>query len=246
MAGAPAAERLRGDARAGLEVHDRLVREPQTAVRQRLPELVLERRRSRRSPRACPRRRRRRGRAPATWPGTWPGRASRSRSPPGPRAVATPIDARTVTTCPPRSTGARSASSIRWATSTASRSSVNPSSNTENSSPPSRAAVSPARSASESRVATAISSSSPRACPRESLIVLKPSRSRNNTPTAVPDRTARCSACRSRSTNSERFGSSVNGSCSARCTASAWLRASVNASDACSANATIASRSSVP
>ena len=114
--------------------------------------------------------------------------ASRSRSPPGPRAVATPIDARTVTTCPPRSTGVRSASSIRCATSTASRSSVSPSINTENSSPPSRAAVSPARNASDSRAATAISSSSPRAWPSESLIVLKPSRSRNNTPTAVPER----------------------------------------------------------
>ena len=77
-----------------------------------------------------------------------------------------------------------------------------------NSSPPSLATVSPARTVSLSRSATATSRVSPAACPRVSLTVLKSSRSTRITLLTEPSARAR----RSRRLNSTRFGSWVSAS----------------------------------
>ena len=105
---------------------------------------------------------------------------------------------------------------MRSATCTASRSSARSSTRTANSSPPKRATVSPGRSASFRRGATPVSSSSPAAWPRLSLISLKWSMSQNSTAVSVPRRRDCWRACASRSPNSVLFGSRVSGSCSAR------------------------------
>ncbi len=75
-----------------------------------------------------------------------------------------------------------------------------------NSSPPKRATVSPGRSASRSRCASATSSRSPALWPRLSFTTLKWSRSQNSTATVRLLRRLRASASSSRSRNSVRFG----------------------------------------
>ena len=85
--------------------------------------------------------------------------------------------------CPAIVNGSSSTSSSCWATTSASCSSSTSSIRTANSSPPNRAAVSPARRQPRNRSATATSSSSPAVCPRPSLTVLNSSRSMNSTAT---------------------------------------------------------------
>ena len=81
-----------------------------------------------------------------------------------------------------------------------------------NSSPPSRATVSPVRTLSWIRRPTSHSSSSPTGCPRVSLTNLKSSRSATSTATEVELRWRSCIACSRRSENSARLGRPVRGS----------------------------------
>src|SRR4051812_28511600 len=90
-----------------------------------------------------------------------------------------------------------------------------------NSSPPSRAAVSLARSTDRRRSAKVTSTRSPMGCPSSSLITLKPSRSVTSTQVGVLSRCPRSRACHSRSWKSSRLGSAVSGSCSERWTSCA-------------------------
>src|SRR3954452_17797533 len=90
-----------------------------------------------------------------------------------------------------------------------------------NSSPPSRAAVSLARSTEVSRPANATRTASPMGWPCSSLIALKPSRSMISTQVGVRSRCPRSRACRSRSWKRIRLGRPVSGSCSDRCTSAA-------------------------
>ena len=96
-------------------------------------------------------------------------------------ASAMPIEVDTVSSRPATVIGSPSACWMRAATAVASRASAMSSSRTVNSSPPSRATVSPGRSALPIRAATACSSSSPAWWPSESLTSLKRSRSRKST-----------------------------------------------------------------
>ena len=63
-----------------------------------------------------------------------------------------------------------------------------------------------------SRPATSRSSSSPVACPKLSLTALKSSRSQNSSASGWPSRRCTCTACASRSPNSDRFATPVSGS----------------------------------
>ncbi len=153
-------------------------------------------------------------------------RSALRRSSPAPRpgsAKATPMEAATRTSLPSMSYGWESRSRSRSASSTMCRSraarSLTPSPmiSAANSSPPSRAAVSPLRTASCSRRAAWTRSSSPAWWPMVSLTALKPSRSMKST--AVPWSEVRrpASACPTRRVNRARLGRSVSGSCSALC-----------------------------
>ena len=92
-----------------------------------------------------------------------------------------------------------------------------------NSSPPTRETVSPSRTHTRMRLATACSSRSPSWWPSESLMVLKRSRSRKSTASCVPLRCAWAIACWRRSRSSTRLGSPVSASwcamCATRCSA---------------------------
>ena len=90
------------------------------------------------------------------------------------------LQRRAISRCPAR-IGWESASSSRSAVSAASWALSTSSSSTANSSPPKRAAVSAPRTLESRRRATSMSTSSPAAWPRLSLISLKSSRSRNST-----------------------------------------------------------------
>ena len=136
-----------------------------------------------------------------------------------PAASDTPIEPWMLTGPCDSSNGQRSVRTRRSARSATSPSSL-ASTRTANSSPPSRATVSVARSIASSRALTATSNSSPAWCPSPSLTALNPSRSMNSSPSAAasrPARTRRASACSSRSTSSARLGRPVTGSWWARC-----------------------------
>ena len=83
---------------------------------------------------------------------------------------------------------------------------------TANSSPPSRATVSLARTHAASLAATRLSNSSPTSWPSESLIVLNRSRSINMNARPVRLRNALATPCSSRSLTSIRLGKPVSGS----------------------------------
>ena len=83
--------------------------------------------------------------------------------------------------------------------------------------------MSPVRTVSVRRRATERSSPSPMWWPSESLMFLKRSKSMNSTATFFLERSACCSAMRSRSMHSDRLGSSVSTSCCAR----NWMRSSL-------------------
>ena len=121
-------------------------------------------------------------------------------------------------------TGSCSAAMMRSATSIASLGSASASISTANSSPPSRAAVSPARRQLVSRSLTTRSSASPAEWPRLSFTVLKSSRSMNSTASCPPLRWSRVAAWSTRSRNSAWFASPVNGSWNAWCVSSFWSR----------------------
>ena len=121
-------------------------------------------------------------------------------------------------------TGSCSAARMRSATSVASFGSSSSSMSTANSSPPSRAAVSPARRQLVSRSLTITSSSSPAEWPRLSLTVLKSSRSMNSTASWPPWRCSRVAAWSTRSRNSAWFASPVSGSWNAWWVSSFWSR----------------------
>ena len=91
------------------------------------------------------------------------------------------------------------------------------SSRTANSSPPSRAAVSGVRRHVRRRSPTSPSRRSPAAWPRESLIVLKSSRSMNRTDIGRSSRVWRSSACSTRSRNNARLARPVIESWKAWC-----------------------------
>ena len=118
---------------------------------------------------------------------------------------------------PSSSTGWRSTSSTRSATSSGPASSVEASSSTTNSSPPSRPTVSPlADDARRAALRRSRSSSSPAAWPKVSLTCLKPSMSTYSAADrACCARRARASICSARSSTSTRFGSPVSASWSA-------------------------------
>ena len=85
-----------------------------------------------------------------------------------------------------------------------------------NSSPPSRATVSPGRCKSSRRCATCLSMMSPTAWPRASLICLKLSRSTNSKAPICPDLRAPATACSVRSSSMRRLGNCVSASKYAR------------------------------
>ncbi len=93
-----------------------------------------------------------------------------------------------------------------------------------NSSPPRRAAVSPARTESWSLRAASTSSSSPAWWPMVSLTALKPSRSMKSTAVLWSPARRPVRAWRTRRVNRARLGRSVSGSCSALCWSWAWSR----------------------
>jgi hypothetical protein len=95
-----------------------------------------------------------------------------------------------------------------------------PSSKTVNSSPPMRATMSVDLKHLSRRWLTAKRSWSPTSCPKESLIILKLSRSRNSTATTSSHCRVRARASSRRSKNRARFGRPVNGSWKARCSSS--------------------------
>jgi hypothetical protein len=87
-----------------------------------------------------------------------------------------------------------------------------PSASTMNSSPPKRERVSSERTASWSRAATDLSTSSPTSWPRESLMFLKRSTSRQKIAMRSFARWARWIACSTRSVNNVRLGNPVSAS----------------------------------
>lgn len=144
-----------------------------------------------------------------------------SRSAPSAGNTAMPTDGVTVRSSCPTWNGFCAACKILPATAAAPAASVSGSSNM-NSSPPSRATVSCARTAAFSRIASSTSTPSPARCPRESLTSLKWSRSRNISATHWLARRAAPRACSPRSPSRARFGSPVSES---KC-ASRWICAS--------------------
>jgi len=122
--------------------------------------------------------------------------------------------------------GSATAARSRAATSRAAAASLTEGSSTANSSPPSRATMSPGRTLWVSRWATNWSSRSPTGCPRVSLTSLKRSRSSSRNPTVAPVRAAWASASLVRRISSLRFDRPVSSSwwawCS-RCTDMAAL-----------------------
>ncbi len=123
-----------------------------------------------------------------------------------------PMLARVNTWRPATGKGTSSAARTRLATAVAWAEPSRSSSSTPNSSPPSRATVSPGRTQRPSRAPTAARSRSPAAWPRLSLTTLKSSRSMNKTPVRSPVRRARSRAWSTRSLNSRRLASPVSGS----------------------------------
>ena len=145
--------------------------------------------------------------------------ASAASSPPSPALseTAMPTLARMNTSLPSKANGTSSICMIRSATSAAWIPSPPSSRRIANSSPPSRAAVSAARSTFFSRSPTWSRSPSPAACPSESLIVLKSSMSMNSTAIGFASRSCRSIACSTRSRNSARLARLVTGSWNAWC-----------------------------
>ncbi len=126
---------------------------------------------------------------------------------------AMPMLAPANTSCPSTRKGGASARCTRSATAMASSSPETPSTSRVNSSPPSRATVSPARRQLSSRRAICTSSSSPARWPRLSFTSLKRSRSRKSTAKCAASRPlARAKATSRRSLKSARLGRPVNGS----------------------------------
>jgi len=123
-----------------------------------------------------------------------------------------PTLAPTNSSLPPTASGCRIASSTFCATTRAASADSRSGSTTANSSPPSRATVSPARRQCCMRVPIARSSSSPEPWPSVSFTRLKRSRSTKSSPTCQSLRRACMSACSRRSRKSARFGSPVSGS----------------------------------
>ncbi len=133
-----------------------------------------------------------------------------------------PTLADTLTGSPPIWKGRDSASTMWSAISSASDGSRMPSMSTANSSPPRRAAVSPARSVAASRREAAMSRWSPTVCPSVSLTTLKSSRSMKSALTSVPPRSRR-PLTRERSirfSSRTRLGRPVSESWKARCVSS--------------------------
>ena len=145
-------------------------------------------------------------------------------------AKATPMEAATRTSLPSMRYGwesvirSRSAISWIWCSRAVRSRPPSPTISAANSSPPSRAAVSPGRTASWSLRAAWTSSSSPAWCPMVSLTALKPSRSMKSTAVSRSEERRPDSAWPTRSVNRARLGRSVSGSCSALCCSWAWRR----------------------
>ena len=123
---------------------------------------------------------------------------------------------------PDASKGCDNDASTLWATEMQACSSATSLSRIRNSSPPTRATVSQSRASSRRRDAALRITTSPTACPNESLMGLNPSRSTNSTAmrSTTPSwllRSSRRVAWARRSSNSRRLGSPVNGSAKARC-----------------------------
>src|SRR3954469_13909067 len=116
-------------------------------------------------------------------------RTSSSASPPSAKEM--PALARTRISCSSTVNGSASSASTRSALSAATWAPATSSSRIANSSPPKRGGVSTARPLVASRLATSISTASPAAWPRPSLIVLKSSRSRKTIATPACSRRAR-------------------------------------------------------
>ena len=149
-------------------------------------------------PHAWPRSSSRRRRAARPRPSCVAPRPARRRCSRRSGTIASPIRTRTP------ATACRNFSAIRIASS-----SVQFSSSTANSSPPTRASVSRSRSTAASEPVTPRSSASPAACPPESLTSLKSSRSMYSTACRRSRSAALASACASRCSNSRRFTSPV-------------------------------------
>ncbi|MDQ1678394.1 MAG: hypothetical protein QOC93_3538 [Actinomycetota bacterium] len=150
-------------------------------------------------------------------------RSSSAVSHPSPGATgvsATPTPASTVMATPPTTTGSPStASSSRARASAIPAPDGTPGSRGSrraNSSPPSRASISPSRSASPSRTAVLVSRRSPAACPSVSLTSLKWLKSSRRSPSAVPSAPL-ARTCSPRSSRQFRFGRPVRASWVASC-----------------------------
>ena len=124
--------------------------------------------------------------------------------------------------------GTLSVAVMRSATSRAVEAPAVSSRSSANSSPPSRAAVSPARMHPRMRRATSTRTSSPATWPNVSLIALKSSRSRRSTEHGRRSRWLRAWAWATRSDRSARFASLVRGSWKAWCVS--WLSSSLRSS----------------
>lgn len=124
--------------------------------------------------------------------------------------VATPTLGSTTHGCPSSTNGASKARRIRCATSM--EGSEASSSSTANSSPPSRATVSVPRTQPRIRAPACTSSTSPAACPSESLTSLKSSRSMHSTAGERSPARSAVMAAESRSHSSVRFARPVSGS----------------------------------
>ena len=172
-------------------------------------------------------------------------RISASASRPSSGNTLMPIEGVTVSSRPSRTMGSDSVSMIFCATWAESAPILISGSTTTNSSPPTRHTVSPSRSCLTRRAATSLSSRSPTACPRESLMVLNRSRSMNITAVCLRLRYDSASAWVSRSSSRRRFGRPVRASWSARCWArcSADLRSAISASSRAFADCNSAVRS---
>ena len=105
----------------------------------------------------------------------------------------------------------------RWATCSAWAREGSASHRTTNSSPPSRAAVSPSRMQASSRSAVSTSTASPASWPRLSLTSLKWSRSQNSSAIGRPVTAARARASEVLASRVARLGSPVSSSCDAWC-----------------------------
>jgi hypothetical protein len=139
-----------------------------------------------------------------------------------PDASAMPTLMVTNTSASPSANGAVATCATRSAIASACASSAMPSQRMVNSSPPKRATVSPGRMTSWSRLPSATSSRSPALWPRESLMNLNRSRSRNSTATEERLRWVRASASPIRSRKNTRFGRPVSASWAAWWASWAW------------------------